>query len=120
MITVSTLLATATLFLWKGETQYVWRDFTVDATFDSWVCKWRAGGTFLHYPESPSLRWLGLKNGLNLSEKVFRLRMEGRVDVRLQAALDEFVGAKGRFPSPEAVADLLARTAREVQRAACD
>ena len=87
-----------------------------DATYRAG--SWSAGATYLHYPEGPSLRYLGLKNGLNLSEKVKCLRAEGKVDARLQAVLDEFAyKGERKFPKKDALADLLARTAHEIHRA---
>ena len=90
-----------------------------DATYDPWFGSWTAGGTFLHYPECPSLRYLGLKNGLNLSEKICRLRAEGRIGAALQKVLVEFeYRGPERFSSAAFAADLFARTSREVQRLA--
>ena len=84
-----------------------------DAVYHPWFGGWnRAGATYLHYPKGPSLRWLGLRNGLNLCEKIKILRAEGRIGPELAACLKEFRYPGGdRFPDAAAVADLLRRTA---------
>ena len=61
-----------------------------DSTYDPWFGHWLAGGTFLAYPDGPSMRCLALFNGLNLSEKLKILRDEGKIDAELAAALREF------------------------------
>ena len=84
-----------------------------DAVYHPWFGGWnRAGATYLHYPKGPSLRWLGLRNGLNLCEKIKILRAEGRIGPELAGCLKEFRYSGGdRFPDAAAVADLLRRTA---------
>lgn len=91
-----------------------------DSTYSPWFCTWSAGGTFLHYPEGPSLRYLGLKNGLNISEKISRLRAEGRIDSKLQGLLGEFRYRKDAFPPPADIADFLTRVAQNIQRVSKD
>ena len=89
-----------------------------DATYSPWFCRWSAGGTYLVYPEGPSLRFLALRNGLNLSEKIRRLRAEGRVDATLAAILKEFdyPGPKA-YPPPATTEALLRRASAAVHRA---
>jgi len=66
-----------------------------DAVYHPWFGGWdSAGGTYLYYPQGPSLRYLGLRNGLNLSEKLHLLRAEGKINADLAALLREF-----RYPS---------------------
>lgn len=79
---------------------------------------WPAGATYLVYPHAPSLRFLALRNGLNLSEKICRLRAEGKIDAELAATLRayEYKGRKA-YPSPSVTADLIARTAAQIHRA---
>ncbi len=89
-----------------------------DAQYNPWFGRWTSGGTYLHYPDGPSVRYLALKNGLNLSEKISRLRAEGRIDAPLARVLAEFEYRGGKaYPAPDVVAELLRRTAAEVQRA---
>ncbi len=66
-----------------------------------------------------SLRFLELRNGLNLSEKIQRFRAEGRLDAALAATLKEFdyKGPKN-YPPPPVTEDLLRRTAARVHAAA--
>lgn len=89
-----------------------------DTTYSPWFGRWSAGGTYLVYPDGPSLRYLALCNGLNLSEKIHRLRAEGKVDDALAAVLREFdyKGAKA-YPKPPVTQDLLRRTSEQVHRA---
>ena len=90
-----------------------------DTTYWPWFGRWAAGGTYLVYPDGPSLRFLALRNGLNLSEKIQRLRAEGRLDAALAATLKEFdyKGPKD-YPPPPVTEDLLRRTAARVHAAA--
>jgi len=45
-----------------------------DAQFNPWFGEWTSGGTFLYYPEGPSVRYLALLNGINRTEKLLRMR----------------------------------------------
>ncbi|MBR4615968.1 MAG: DUF4091 domain-containing protein [Kiritimatiellae bacterium] len=84
-----------------------------DAVYHPWFGGWdRAGATYLHYPKGPSLRWLGLRNGLNLCEKIKILREEGSIGPELAGCLNEFRYLGGdRFPNAHVIADLFRRTA---------
>ncbi len=57
-----------------------------DASYTGILTGWKAGDTFLVYPDgSPSLRFLELKNGIVAAEKVRILRNEGRLTAELKA-----------------------------------
>ena len=56
------------------------RDPLVDASYTGIKSGWKAGDTFLVYPDgSPSLRFLELKNGIQTAEKIRLLRERGRL-----------------------------------------
>ena len=92
-----------------------------DTTYSPWFGRWSAGGTYLVYPNGPSVRFLALRNGLNLSEKIGILRAEGRIDSNLAAILKEFQykGPK-KYPSPPVISDLIDRTAQTIHRLSAD
>ncbi|MBQ3097730.1 MAG: DUF4091 domain-containing protein [Kiritimatiellae bacterium] len=88
-----------------------------DTTYSPWFDHWAAGGTYLVYPNGPSVRFLALRNGLNLSEKIGVLRAEERIDSDLSAILKEFqYNGPKKYPSPSAISNLLDRTGRAVHR----
>ena len=84
-----------------------------DAVYHPWFGGWdAAGGTYLHYPKGPSLRYLGLRNGLNLSEKLHILRAEGKLGPEMEGLLKEFRYPVGKdFPDAGTVSALLRRIA---------
>lgn len=91
-----------------------------DAVYSPWFGGWdKAGGTYLYYPKGPSLRYLGLCNGINLSEKLHLLRAEGKIDGELASLLKECRYPVGKdFPDKDVVAALLRRIAAAVN--ACE
>jgi len=87
-----------------------------DTTYDPWFGHWAAGGTYLAYPDGPSMRCLALFNGLNLAEKVKILRDEGKIDAELAAALADFEYKGRKAYATYPAADVLRRTESLVHR----
>jgi hypothetical protein len=76
-----------------GFLRWAWNSWPQDPVQDATYWNWRAGDTYLVYPDgSPSLRFLELRNGIVASEKVRILREQGL----FKAELDRL--AKGFNP----------------------
>ena len=76
------------------------RDPIRDASYTGILTGWKAGDTYLVYPDgSPSLRFLELKNGIQTAEKIRILREQGALPVgfaALAARFDRQEAVKGR------------------------
>ena len=75
------------------------RDPISDASYTGILTGWKAGDTYLVYPDgSPSLRFLELKNGIQTAEKIRILRERGELPEgfrKLAAQFDRHAAVKG-------------------------
>jgi hypothetical protein len=61
-----------------GFLRWAWNSWPQDPVKDATYWRWRAGDTYLVYPDgSPSLRFLELRNGIIAAEKVRILQEQG-------------------------------------------
>ena len=84
-----------------GLLRWAWNSWPLDACADASYGNWRAGDTFLVYPDgSPSARFLELLNGIQQAEKFTILKSKGvRVDeLQALAAKYDLKAALGKKP----------------------
>lgn len=84
-----------------GLLRWAYNSWPADACADASYGSWRAGDTFLVYPDgSPSVRFLALLNGIQQAEKFNRLKAEGGADEALAAlaAKYDLKAALGKRP----------------------
>ena len=84
-----------------GLLRWAWNSWPLDACADASYGNWRAGDTFLVYPDgSPSARFLELLNGIQQAEKFNILKSKGvRVDeLQALAAKYDLKAALGKKP----------------------
>ena len=94
-----------------GLLRWAWNSWPLDACADASYGSWRAGDTFLVYPDgSPSARFLELLNGIQQAEKFNILKAQGvRVDeLGALAAKYDLKAALGKKPGD--LADLVKAT----------
>ena len=67
------------------------RDPMKDASYTGILSGWKAGDTYLVYPDgSPSLRFLALKNGIQAAEKLRILRKHSVLSAEYEAVAEKF------------------------------
>jgi hypothetical protein len=82
-----------------GFLRWAWNSWGEDAMKDASYWWWRAGDTFLVYPDgSPSWRFFELRNGIVAAEKIRILREQGLF-------ADDFAKLAKRYDPKEAVAN---------------
>ena len=89
----------------NGFLRWAWNSWPQDPKNDATYWNWRAGDTFLCYPDGePSWRFMELRNGIAAAEKVRLLKEQGlfKDELAKVAALykaDEAVANKSDFPA---------------------
>jgi hypothetical protein len=74
-----------------GFLRWAWNSWPQDPIQDATYWNWRAGDTYLVYPDgSPSLRFLELRNGIVASEKVRILKEKGLFTAELAKLAPKF------------------------------
>lgn len=95
-----------------GLLRWAWNSWPQDPCRDASYGNWKAGDTFLVYPDgSPSLRFLELRRGIVAAEKIRLLRAAGLYTAELDALAKKFdlkAAVEGKAPYDALRKDVLA------------